>query len=109
MKSRRTFIQISTAAAGGLAFCAAGSDDPYRMTAYCAQNCEQCEWYRFKQCPTCKVLRYGACETRKCAEAKGVPTCAHCADLDSCKKLRPHHRSMAHALRRQIAAAKASC
>lgn len=110
MKNRRGFLQISAA---GLAFAAPAApqqdEDLWRMTAYCANNCEQCEWYRFKQCPGCKVLRYGACEVLQCAVAKGVPTCAHCADLDSCTKQKPHARRSAQALRRQLAAVKASC
>lgn len=110
MKNRRGFILVTVTTAGGLAFAdPAQAGDVYRMTAYCAANCEQCEWYLFKQCPTCKRLGAGGCKIKDCARAKGVATCAHCAELDSCTKLNPFRRSMVHALRRQMAAVKGSC
>jgi hypothetical protein len=118
---RRQFLKIGVSTGAGLALCGclSGSategkkkseDDPYRMTAYCCQRCDQCDLYRFRQCSTCKWRPEGKCQIKRCAIARGVPTCAHCDDLPSCDKefwkKKPEVRKLAEQLRAQLRAGK---
>ncbi len=86
--------------------------DPYEMTAYCCQRCDNCELYRFRQCTACKFLKVavGGCEVKKCAVAKEVVTCGHCDDLAQCDKefwkKRPDLRKAAEELQAQLRARK---
>jgi hypothetical protein len=81
----------------------------WTMIAYCCLECDKCDAYIATQngddelrakvakewkmdaekihCNGCKADNaLFNCEAKKCAIAKGLPTCAHCDDFPSCDK-----------------------
>jgi hypothetical protein len=94
-------------AAAGLA--AGGAPSDWAMIAYCCLECDKCDVYIATQknddalrakvaaewkmdaeklhCDGCKSDNaLFNCEAKKCAVAKGLPTCAHCRDFSACDK-----------------------
>ena len=84
-------------------------DDEFAMVAYCGLECDKCDAYIATQknddelrakvakqwkmdaeklsCDGCKSDNaLFNCDAKKCATAKGMPTCAHCDDFPSCDK-----------------------
>ena len=85
------------------------TDDEFAMVAYCCLECDKCDAYlatknkdeqlRAKVAKEWKMdvekfYCYGCksenalfnCDAKKCAIARGLPTCAHCDDFPSCDK-----------------------
>jgi len=83
--------------------------DEFAMVAYCCLECDKCDVYiatknndeqlrarvakQWKMdiekvyCDGCKSENaLFNCDAKKCAVARGLPTCAHCDDLPSCDK-----------------------
>lgn len=83
--------------------------DEFAMVAYCCLECDKCEVYiatknnddelrakvakQWKMdaeklyCDGCKSENaLFNCDAKKCAIARGLPTCAHCDDFPSCDK-----------------------
>jgi hypothetical protein len=107
---RRSFLKKGFVATAGLSLLGTGikaiasPEDEWRWIAFCTQACNTCPTYQSGGCWSCKSAQglQGSCPVKRCAiDVKKVPTCAHCADLETCDKYddNPELRTQAMELR----------